>query len=80
MCYTERIMELQEFFKSRGMGAQARLVTAIGAWQTDVSAWANKKKPVPIKWVIPIERATDGLVTRKDLRPHDWERFWPELK
>ena len=27
-----------------------------------------------------IEQATNGVVTRKDLRPNDWEAIWPELK
>lgn len=27
---------------------------------------------------VAIERATDGKVTRKDLRP-DWDLIWPEL-
>ena len=26
-----------------------------------------------------IEQATNGAVTRKDRRPDDWERIWPEL-
>lgn len=26
-----------------------------------------------------IELKTDSLVTRKDLRPHDWREIWPEL-
>lgn len=26
-----------------------------------------------------VERATDGQVTRKDLRPDDWQNIWPEL-
>lgn len=26
-----------------------------------------------------IERATEGLVTRKELRPDDWFLIWPEL-
>lgn len=28
---------------------------------------------------VSIEQATNGEVTRKDLRPDDWERIWPEL-
>jgi hypothetical protein len=28
---------------------------------------------------VPIERATDGEVTRRDLRPADWGDIWPEL-
>ncbi len=27
-----------------------------------------------------IERATNGQVTRKDLRPDDWHLIWPELE
>lgn len=26
-----------------------------------------------------IERITGGAVTRRDLRPYDWARVWPEL-
>lgn len=26
-----------------------------------------------------IEKLTHGQVTRKDLRPNDWHRIWPEL-
>ena len=26
-----------------------------------------------------VERETDGAVTRRDLRPLDWWRIWPEL-
>lgn len=28
---------------------------------------------------VAIELATDGRVTRKDLRPDDWALIWPEL-
>lgn len=29
---------------------------------------------------VSIEQATDGAVTRKDLRPDDWQKIWPELE
>ena len=28
---------------------------------------------------VAIERATNGAVTRRDLRPNDWHLIWPEL-
>ena len=28
---------------------------------------------------VSIERETHGQVTRKDLRPTDWQDIWPEL-
>lgn len=36
-------------------------------------------RSVPIKRCLEIERVTDGLVSRKDLRPNDWYEIWPEL-
>lgn len=30
-------------------------------------------------YCVAIERATNGQVTRKDLRPDDWRLIWPEL-
>lgn len=29
---------------------------------------------------VQVERATDGQVTRRDLRPDDWHLIWPELE
>jgi DNA-binding transcriptional regulator YdaS (Cro superfamily) len=34
---------------------------------------------VPIEHCVRIERASAGQVTRKDLRPGDWQEYWPEL-
>lgn len=45
-------------------------VAAIGNWKT---------RGVPLEKCMPIERATGGLVTRRDLRPGDWLEHWPEL-
>lgn len=28
---------------------------------------------------VAIERASEGTVTRRDLRPDDWRDIWPEL-
>ena len=41
--------------------------------------WTAGVRPVPIERCVPIERATDGAVTRRDLRPDDWQEIWPEL-
>lgn len=44
-----------------------------------ISNWANGKRPVPIRWILIIESETGGRVSRKDLRPDDWQILWPEL-
>ena len=41
-------------------------------------AWIDRGR-VPIEYAASIERATGGRVTRRDLRPEDWHRIWPEL-
>lgn len=36
-------------------------------------------KVASVAMAVCIEVATAGAVTRKQLRPTDWERYWPEL-
>lgn len=36
-------------------------------------------RPAGEKLCVRIEQATNGKVTRQDLRPHDWREIWPEL-
>lgn len=57
-----------------GRNALAQLlcvsVAAIGNW---------KARGVPLEHCVPIERATVGVVSRRDLRPDDYLDIWPEL-
>lgn len=45
-------------------------VAAVGNW---------KVRGVPIEHCVAIEQAVNEQVTRKDLRPDDWHKYWPEL-
>lgn len=36
-------------------------------------------KPCGHELAVALERETHGAVTRRELRPTDWHRFWPEL-
>ncbi|MYM25757.1 Cro/Cl family transcriptional regulator [Duganella sp. FT135W] len=71
-------MNLRDYL-SLERGRQAVLAKAIGAHAPDVSRWADGSRPVPPERCVDIEIATDGQVTRPDLRPADWMRIWPEL-
>lgn len=51
------------------LGSQSALAAAIGTRQQNIWWWLNKKRAVPAEFVLPIERATDGQVSRHDLRP-----------
>lgn len=71
-------MDLSDYVKAeRGRGAS--LAGAIGVHPVMVSQWVGGIKPVPIERCVDIERVTEGVVTRRDLRPDDWHRIWPEL-
>lgn len=70
-------MKLSEFLIGRGSGA--RLARAIGVQPQLMWQWTAGVRPVPIERCVPIERATDGAVTRRDLRPDDWQEIWPEI-
>jgi DNA-binding transcriptional regulator YdaS (Cro superfamily) len=41
--------------------------------------WLNELRPVAPKHCPAIEAATGGKVTRKELRPDDWQDIWPDL-
>lgn len=53
------------------LGGQKRLAEKIGTTQSVVWYWLERaKKPVPpAEFVMAIEEATNGKVTRHDLRP-----------
>ncbi len=70
-------MNLKDYLSK--YGSQAELARQIGAQPQLVWQWSAGVRPVPLERCVPIERATNGAVTRKDLRPDDWAAIWPEL-
>ena len=57
----------------------AALAAKLGVPAPLVTQWKNGARSVPIDRAAQIDRATDGAVTRRDLRPDDWGDIWPEL-
>ncbi|MDW3688867.1 YdaS family helix-turn-helix protein [Cupriavidus sp. CV2] len=72
-------MDLKTYL-SQERGRARKIARAIGAHQPDVSRWISGARPVPIRFGWPIEKATNGEVTRKDLFPKDWQTYWPDLE
>jgi len=74
-------MNLAEYFDSQSAMPVAALRKAIGVKSdAQVRQWRYgyaRRVPSP-PYCIAIERATGGMVTRADLRPHDWQQIWPE--
>jgi DNA-binding transcriptional regulator YdaS (Cro superfamily) len=62
------------------VGGQAKLARDLSASPAFVNQWVQGVRNVPAKYCANIEVLTDGKVTRKDLRPDDWQLFWPELE
>lgn len=60
-------------------GSKTELARAIGAQSQLVWQWSTGIRPVPASRCIAIEQATHGAVSRRDLRPDDWQSYWPEL-
>lgn len=69
-------MNLSEYLENN---PRDELALAVGVSLGMLSQWKNKTRPVSARRCIAIENATNGQVTRKDLRPDDWEVIWPEL-
>jgi len=59
------------------VGGASVLAGILGVSVQAVNHW--KDRGVPLERCVAIERATNGIVTRKDLRPDDWQNIWPEL-
>lgn len=59
-----------------GLHSLARL---LGVAAPVVHRWATGERAVPIIRCVEIEKATNGKITRQQLRPDDWDQIWPEL-
>ena len=51
------------------LGSKAELARRAGVTPQAVSQWFEEVRPVPAARCLPIEQATNGAVTRYDLRP-----------
>lgn len=70
-------MNLRDYLDKHG--EKTKLAIEIGAQAQLVWQWAAGVRVVPIGRCYAIEQATNGVVTRRDLRPNDWQKIWPEL-
>ena len=61
------------------MVGAANLARLLDVSPQAISSVKKGDRPVPISWCPEIEKATLGKVGRKELRPNDWFRLWPEL-
>lgn len=70
-------MNLKEYLTN--IESASILAARLKVPNVSLSNWANCKRPIPIRWMPIIEKETNGQVSRKDMRPDDWQEIWPEL-
>ena len=63
---------------ARLAGGRLVLAQLLGVSAAAVGNW-KIRGAIPIEHCAAIEIATEGAVTRRDLRPDDWQKIWPEL-
>lgn len=72
-------MNLKNYIEQE-RGRATRLSQEIGVSLSYLSQMASGKAPISPEKAVLIEQKTNGICTRKNMFPHDWQKIWPELK
>lgn len=56
------------------VGSQAKLARILNVKQPYIWNWLHRDKNIPAEYILKIEKATNGLVTRYELRPDIYPR------
>jgi DNA-binding transcriptional regulator YdaS (Cro superfamily) len=65
----EENMKLSEYFSTEPLGARGEMAEYLGISLTWLSLLIHERRTASAALAVKIEKATQGLVTRKDLRP-----------
>lgn len=60
-------------------GRSLAIAQALGVTPPVVSDWVTGKKQIPSQHCKAIQALSEGEVTCQDMRPDDWQMWWPEL-
>lgn len=71
-------MNLKNYLIESGT-KKAEFARAINVSPALLHQWIENIRPVAIRHCPAIEGTTGGKVTRRELRPDDWHKIWPEL-
>lgn len=69
-------MKLKQYTDQLTRGELSKLAISLGISASFLSQMASGAAKVPISRALAIEEATNGSVTRKDLLPDDWHKYW----
>lgn len=69
-------MDLKTYYDGLPRGQRYKLAKELDMPAGYLCQMASGYVKVPPGRALAIERATGGLVTRMELLPNDWERYW----
>lgn len=72
--------KLLQFFNSLGVDGRADFLVSARTSEGYLRKACSVGQTLGPALCSAIERASDGAVTRQDLRPNDWQDIWPELQ
>ncbi|WP_343499225.1 transcriptional regulator [Achromobacter denitrificans] len=72
-------MDLKTYISKSPRGTASGLAKALSISPSYLSQMASGQAPISPERSVAIERATAGAVSRRELRPEDWQRIWPEM-
>lgn len=67
--YERKMMKLKRYFKGEPRGAKQEMADYLGITLTWLGLLMHKKRKPSAALAVKIEKATQGLVTAKELRP-----------
>lgn len=84
VCKTHNKMKLKEFLNSLPRGKKSEFASQVGIDPVYLSQIAAddqgpRKFRASAALAVRIEKFSNGVVNRSDLRPDDWQEIWPEL-
>ncbi|HHL0960307.1 TPA: transcriptional regulator [Serratia marcescens] len=72
-------MELKQYINELERGGAKKLAEQLSVSKSYLSQMASGRTAISPERCVEIENATGGVVSRRDLRPNDWQKIWPEL-
>ena len=72
--------KLLAYFNSLNKEDRSRFLSEVGMSENYLRRACSENVVLSAKRCVAIERATNGLISRKDLYQDDWQDIWPELE
>ncbi|WP_237929948.1 transcriptional regulator [Buttiauxella sp. S19-1] len=69
-------MDFKTYYDNLERGERMKLAKELGVYLGSLSQMASGYTKIPPARALAIELATRGEVTRKELLPNDWEKYW----